>query len=113
MKLVIAEFRNAGANLEAVDEDSWNGDNLNTELSRGLACVENARMEWNAARLRFPLLSGKAPESGEATSTKPAAATMLQSMSLGQLFKLGLALTWPLVIVALLALGLMTFLVLR
>jgi hypothetical protein len=34
-------------------------------------------------------------------------------MSLGQLCKVGLALTWPLALVALLALGLMVFLVLR
>jgi hypothetical protein len=113
MKLAIGEFRSAGANLESIDEDSWSGDNLNTELSRGLACVENARMEWNAARLRFPLLSGKTPESGEANAARPAVAATLQSMGLGQLCKLGLALTWPLVVVALLALGLMAFVVLR
>jgi hypothetical protein len=114
MKLVLSEFRIATENLEAINEDSWNSDNLNTELSRSLACVENARMEWNAARLRFPLLSGKTPESVEAGAAKQAAvAPMLQSMSLGQLCKLGLALTWPLVLVALGALGLMTFLVLR
>jgi hypothetical protein len=113
MKLVIAEFRAACTNLEAINEDSWSHESFGTELSRALACVENARMEWNAARLRFPILSGKAPETMESTGQTVSPVSMLDQMSLGKLCKVGLALTWPLAAVALMALGLMLFLVLR
>lgn len=113
MKLVVAEFRSAFGSLEAINEESWKKENFTTELSRALASVENARMEWNAARLRFPVLSGKAAETSEAAATSAASAPLFEGRSLGQLCKLGLALTWPLAAVALLALGLMVFLVLR
>lgn len=113
MKLVVAEFRTASANLQAVNEEAWKHENFSTELSRALATVENARMEWNAARLRFPVLSGKAAEISETGAAPASSASLFQGQSLGQLCKLGLALTWPLAAVALLALGLMTFLVLR
>jgi hypothetical protein len=62
------------------------------ELTRALTTVENARMEWNSARLKLPVLQGEnqAPGAGE----KSVAAAPLMHLSVGQLFKLGLAL-WP------------------
>jgi hypothetical protein len=113
MKLVIAEFRSACDNLESINEDTWNSETFPAELSRALACIENARMEWNAARVRFPILSGKTLESVEPKAQNATASPMLQQLSMGQLCKMGLALTWPLAAVATLALGLMIFLVLR
>ncbi len=113
MKLVVAEFRTASGNLQAVHEENWSKDNFSTELSRALAAVENARMEWNAARLRFPILSGKAAETPVAAGQSAAPAALFEGRSFAQLCKLGLALTWPLAAVALLALGLMVFLILR
>jgi hypothetical protein len=62
-------------------------------------------MEWNTARLKFPLLTGeKAPT---AAPGEPAAAEMFptSNRSFGELCKLGLALTWPLALIALAALG--------
>jgi len=113
MKLVIAEFHTAVTNLEVVNEEAWTKDTFSTELSRGLAAVENARMEWNAARLRFPILSGKTSESAEASDATAPAPSLFEGKSLGQLCKIGLALTWPLAAIALIALGLMVFLLLR
>ncbi|MEY4387434.1 MAG: hypothetical protein RLY20_2717 [Verrucomicrobiota bacterium] len=113
MKLVIAEFRTAQGNLAVINDETWTKESFGTELSRALAAVENARMEWNAARLRFPVLSGKAVESPEATEQPAATASLLESRSFGELCKIGLALTWPLAVVVTLALGLMLFLALR
>jgi hypothetical protein len=113
MKLVIAEFRTASNNLEVINEETWTKDSFPTELSRALAAVENARMEWNAARLRFPVLSGKMAEQAPAPDKPASAPALFEGRSLGELFQIGLALTWPLAAVALLALGLMVFLVLR
>lgn len=112
MKLVLAEFHTAIGNLESINETSWTKETFATELSRALAAVENARMEWNTARLRFPLLSG-APAEITNPEIKPAAASLFEGRSLGELCKIGLALTWPLAAVAVLALGLMVFIVLR
>jgi hypothetical protein len=112
MKLVIAEFRTAFGNIEAINDTAWTKDNFQTELSRALAAVENARMEWNTARLRFPVLSSKTAEPAE-TAKPAAAAAWFEGRSLGELCKVGFALTWPLAAVALLALGLMVFVLLR
>jgi hypothetical protein len=113
MKLVIAEFKTVFGNLELINEETWTKEGFSTELSRALAAVENARMEWNSARLRFPVLSGEAAEADASKPAPAAAPSLFEGMSLGQMCKLGLALTWPLATVALLALGLMVFLVLR
>jgi len=113
MKLVISEFRTAYSGLDSIDEESWSGDSFGTELSRGLACVENARMEWNAARIRFPILSGKIETAPEPSAQVGKPALSFENISLGQLCKIGFALTWPLMAIAVLALGLMVFLVLR
>jgi hypothetical protein len=114
MKLVIAEFRTAHDQLNGINEETWNKESFETELSRALAVVENARMEWNAARLRFPILSGQRPEPQSSGDRQPAAApSLLANQSLFTLCKLGLALTWPLAVVALAGMGVMIFLALR
>jgi hypothetical protein len=64
-------------------------------------------MEWNSARLKIPVLAG---ETGNAAATEKksaavAAAPSLADLSFGTLCKIGLAFTWPLLLVALGALG--------
>jgi len=111
----IAEFRDALVKVQAINEESWSKENFNVELTRALTTIENARMEWNGARLKFPVLTGqKAAAASSESSTdvrKPAAA--LSEMSLGQLCKLGLAFTWPLAAVALLGVGVLVVILLR
>jgi hypothetical protein len=105
MAKTIADFRDVLTKVEAVREETWTKDNFSVELTRALTSVENARMEWNTARLKFPLLTGeKAPATAQG---EPAAAEMLpvSNRSFGELCKLGLALTWPLALIALAALG--------
>jgi chromosome segregation ATPase len=101
----LADLRAALVKVEAIHEETWNKDNFNTELTRALTAIENARMEWNSARLKHPVLSGASAT--EVASDKPAAvaASPFSEKSFGQLCKLGLALTWPLAAVALVALG--------
>jgi hypothetical protein len=62
-------------------------------------------MEWNTARLKFPLLTGERPASAAAGQPPAPEAIPVSNRSFGELCKLGLALTWPLVIIALAALG--------
>ena len=103
----LAEMREALAKVEATNEAAWNRENFAVELTRALTVIENARMEWNTARLKFPILSG-VPNDEPA---KPAERTnsvrqLVAEQSFGRLCKLGLALTWP-VVVALAALALL------
>jgi hypothetical protein len=96
MAKTLADFRDGLSKIEAIREETWNKDNFNVELTRALTAVENARMEWNGARLKFPVLSGTVPNGGPVVAEKtPAPETALEHRSFFQLCKLGLALTWP------------------
>ena len=106
MAKALVDLRDALSKIEAVHEEAWTKDNLNTELTRALTALENARMEWNAARLKFPRLSDPAQS---AAPGSPAAAapplSPLATQGFGELCRLGLALTWPLAAVGLAALA--------
>jgi hypothetical protein len=97
MAKTIADLRDAQQKLAAISQETWTKENWNVELTRALTTIENARMEWNSARLKWPLLSG---ESGAAARTAtpapaPVAPAFLDSASFGQLCRVGFALTWP------------------
>jgi len=114
MAKTLGELRDALAKVQAIHQEGWNQENFSTELTRALTTVENARMEWNAARLKFPLLSGQA---SAGATTAPGAASPapspLEAHGFGQLWRVGLALTWPLTVVALLALAALLVALLR
>jgi hypothetical protein len=102
----VAELRDALTKVQAIHEETWTKDTFSTELTRGLTALENARMEWNSARLKFPVLSGQAAEAGaSAPSASAPAPSPLATQSFGELCRIGFALTWPLAAVALLALA--------
>jgi hypothetical protein len=105
MVKTIADFRDALTKIETVRDETWTKENFHIELTRALTAIENARMEWNTARLKLPALSPEALKKTEAETAPPPAASPLTSLSFGQLCKIGLAMTWPLVLVALGALG--------
>jgi hypothetical protein len=98
-------IREALAKVEATNEASWTKENFPTELTRALTIIENARMEWNSARLKFPVLSGVArPEAPQQTSiANSPAPEWPQARTFGEWCKLGFALTWPIALVVLLA----------
>jgi predicted nuclease with TOPRIM domain len=106
MAKTLAELRDALDKMERIHEETWTKDNFSVELTRALTAVENARMEWNSARLKFPLLSGQREAEGEADragNREPEA--LLRGRSFGALCALGLALTLPVVLTLLLSLG--------
>ena len=104
MARTITDFRTALGKVSAIREEAWSRDSYTTELSRGLVTVENARLEWNSARLKLPLLAD-APAPDAAAQPAPLSAATLAALPFGDLCKLGLAFTLPLVAVGLLALG--------
>lgn len=106
MAKTMAEFRDALAKVQAIREETWTKDNFNVELTRALTAIENARMEWNGARLKFPVLSGESgPAQSPSAAEREPAAHPLAERSFGQWCLLGLAMTWPVALVALLILA--------
>src|SRR5436305_6293141 len=80
MAKTLADFREALAKIQAIHEESWTTAGFNTELTRALTAIENARMEWNAARLKFMALSGQAEDRTKtAPATPPASPLANQS----------------------------------
>ena len=80
-----------------------------------MTTIENARMEWNSARLKISALAGESRTAAAVAENKNSAAstTSLADLSFGQLCKIGLAFTWPLLLVALAALGVFIAILLR
>jgi chromosome segregation ATPase len=114
MAKALVDLREALAKIGAIHEETWTKDNFSTELTRALTTLENARMEWNAARLKFSVLSNQAPEGGASpTDSDRGRSFLLGTQNFGELCRLGLALTWPLAAVALLALAVLVAILLR
>jgi len=101
----LADLRDAEGKVHALNDQSWSEASYNEDLTRALTTLENARMEWNSAQLKWPILSESAKSDDEAKSVPdPAGGGPLASLSLLQLGKVGLGLTWPLVLMGLVAL---------
>jgi len=105
MVKTVADFRDALEKLQAIHDETWHKENFSVELTRALTTIENARMEWNAARLKFAVLSGETPAKPETETAPPPAVSPLANLSFADLCKIGLALNWPLALVALGAVG--------
>ena len=115
MAKALVDLREALVKVESVHEETWTKDNFSVELTRALTTLENARMEWNAARLKIPVLSGATANSGAQPEVKtaPDGPSLVMNRSLGELCRLGLALTWPLAVVGLIAVGVLAAALLR
>ncbi len=105
MSKALIDLRESLVKVQSVHEESWTRDNFNTELTRALTSIENARMEWNSARLKFPFLTGEqaatapTPAGEPASAADPFAPAQLRERSYAELCKMGLALTWPVALV--------------
>jgi hypothetical protein len=101
MAKTLGDFRDALMKVQAIHEDSWTKENYPIELTRALTTIENARMEWNSARLKLPVLAGENRPAAAAEKISAAKPTVsLADMSFADLTKIGFALTWPLLAAA-------------
>lgn len=102
MAKTLIDLREALVKLQAIQEETWTRDSLNVELTRASTVVENARMEWNTARMKFPILSGEttAPD-GAPQTTVGGLQDLITQKNYAEICKLGLALTWPIALVGL------------
>jgi hypothetical protein len=97
MARTLTDFREAVNKVQSINEQAWTTENHNVELARAATTVENARMEWNAARIKFQLLTGPAP--AEPNPAEASSRSVFPPESdWWQMCKLGLALNWPLVL---------------
>ena len=94
----LVELRDALRKVQSLHEDTWSKDSYTTELTRALTTIENARMEWNSARLKFPVLSGDTGSTLPNAETQKRTTSALQDLTLLQLCKVGLGLTLPLAV---------------
>jgi len=98
----LVDLREALAKVQSIQEESWTNENLNVELTRASTTIENARMEWNSARMKFSVLND-ASATETAAPARPDQITphLFPPQSYAEICKLGLAITWPLALVAL------------
>lgn len=95
MSKALVELREALSKVQAIHEEGWSQDNFTVELTRALTTLENARMEWNSARLKFPVLANPAPEATATGEAGAPAGSVFATYTLSDLCRLGFALTWP------------------
>ena len=58
MRQTVEDMRAALDKVQAMDEKQWSEENWQQELTKALTTLENARMEWNSARVKFAILDG-------------------------------------------------------
>src|SRR5687768_12035136 len=107
MSKSLSDLREALVKVEALKEEGWTTENWTTELTRALTGLENARMEWNSARLKWPVLDGALKAANE-KAPEPGLMGALEQKSFLDLCRLGLALSWPVAVAALVGAGVIT-----
>ena len=99
MSKTIVDVRETLDKVGKLEDIDTNRDDWKVQLTRNLTTLENARMEINSAKLKWPILT-QMPEESEALEGQ-GATTGGTPQSFGQLCLMGLALTWPLVLMGL------------
>jgi hypothetical protein len=104
MAKTISELREAAEKLRTISQETWTKENWNVELTRALTTIENSRMEWNSARMKWPKLADAHVAAGGPATGTPAAIPQIGSLlaadNFAQLCRLGFALTWPVLVAA-------------
>ena len=113
MEKSLVDLREALGKVQGIKEEAWTQENWNIELTRALTVIENARMEWNSARMKWTLLEGAAQTDAKKGKPDSAAEALLREKSFLDLCKIGLALNWPVAIVGLMGAIVIVLLLLR
>ena len=114
MSKSLVDLREALEKVETLKEENWTQENWNTELTRALTTLENARMEWNSSRLKWPVLDGALKDPEEEKREKTGISSFLEGKGFWEICQIGLVLTWPIVLAALVGMtAISVFLLLR
>jgi len=100
LAMTVSDLQGSLNKINSIVEEEWTKENGSVELTRALTIIENARLEWNSARLKWPVLDcetalAPAGDGQSQTEERPG----LEQHSFRQLSRMGLAFTWPLVVV--------------
>ena len=101
MAAALRDLRESLSRVQSLREESWTSENFPVELTRALTTLENARMEWNSARTKFDVLSRDPNASAELPVSGRPGPLSLADTDWPTLCRLGLAVTWPLVLTGL------------
>ena len=96
----LEDLKTALTQVQSLNEQVWTDSTWETDLSRSLATIENARMEYTKARLSWPILEGQGAI-GASDNPPLTPASNLADLSKSQLARVGLALNWPVLLLAL------------
>ena len=99
LAMTVSDLQGSLDKVTGIEEGEWTEENWSVELTRALTTIENARMEWNSARLKWPVLDGETDLPSAAGQPQVIERPGLEQHSFWQLSRLGLAFTWPLVVV--------------
>ena len=99
LAMTVSDLQGSLDKVTGIEEGEWTEENWSVELTRALTTIENARMEWNSARLKWPVLDGETDLRSAARQPQVIERPGLEQHSFWQLSRLGLAFTWPLVVV--------------
>jgi len=101
MARTMNDLRDAISKVELLEDVDTHDEQWKVVLTRNLTTIENARMELNSARLKWPLLT-----SGQESSSPPLITTASGNpnglplpKSFGELCLWGLAFTWPILLI--------------
>jgi len=99
----LAGLKDALAKVQAIRDETWTKDNYQVELTKALTSIENARMELNSAKLKWPILttSSSNVEANSDVSTSSIHPNTIANIKFRELCKLGLAFSWPIAAVIL------------
>lgn len=91
--------------VKKVQPDQWTADQWTADLARGLATVDNARMEWHACQKKWPELT-QAPNTGDENASLPAQkqSSTVPENNFWNWVKIGMAVTLPITVTGLIAL---------
>ena len=101
MAFTMDDLRDALSKVDVLEDVDTHDEHWKVHLTRNLTTIENARMELNSARLKWPLLNGNLDEEGArfVAPTQSDTNSMAIPKSFGQLCLWGLALTWPILLI--------------
>jgi hypothetical protein len=94
-------LREALGAVEQLNEQAWTAETWEKELTRALTTIENARREYLGACRSWPVLDATSTEETAGPGRKPDPIQGLASLPMMSLCRLGLALTWPVAVAAL------------
>lgn len=95
-------FSEMQGKVQCLNEEDWEKERYDSELSKALTVLENARMEWNTALINIPILdrSKKKTTSAKNDSLYENSSRGLLDMPSGEIMKMSIWLFWPMLLIA-------------